>query len=307
MNSSRFAALFLVSMLIRVVDARSQQASSQAAPSQAAPSQTAPARSAPAPVAQVPAWLASLTPEQRALFDEANKGFNTNDFAAALPKLKQLHEQVPKNDVITKFEAEAAVNTGDYALAASLLDGILAGTPDDPQALGIQAHLYGQQHDVARRDALLEHIQKMHDGGKPAPLRVIVENDKTADGGTVRISDYIQPWSQFHIVLLAEYFDAAGQRTHRTSIESDDIDQMNFKKDHPDEAAKGVRLYTMDGYSETRNAQGQVTGGTHSLLCPVPNCFMQGRPAYEMFRTSVLGNSKVTPITSTTGPAKPSK
>jgi predicted Zn-dependent protease len=86
--------------------------------------------------AAVPAWLASLTPEQRALFDDAHKSFSANDFNSALPKLRQLHEQVLQNDIITKFTAEAAVNTGDYEVATSLLDALLHRSPDDPQVLG---------------------------------------------------------------------------------------------------------------------------------------------------------------------------
>ena len=97
------------------------------------------------------------------LFDDARKSFSANDFKSALPKLRQLHEQVPRNDIITKFTAEAALNAGDYEVTTSLLDSLLRSSPDDPQALGIQAHLYGQQHDVVRRDAVLGHIQRLHD------------------------------------------------------------------------------------------------------------------------------------------------
>ena len=255
----------------------------------------------------VPAWLASLTTEQRALFDDAHKSFSANDFKGALPKLRQLHEQVPQNDIITKFTAEAEVNTGDYEFATSLLDPLLHGNPDDPQALGIQAHLYGQQHDVLKRDAVLDHIQKLHDGGKAAPQIVIIENDPLPDGGTVRICDYVEPQSRFHIVLMAEHYDASGHRVGRTALESDDIDQVAFGKEHPDQAAAGVRVYSMDGYSETRNAQGQITGQTHTTFCPVPGCFMAGRPAYELFRSTVLGTGKAAPISSTTAPVKPLK
>jgi hypothetical protein len=113
----------------------------------------------------------------------------------------------------------------------------------------IQAHLYGQQHDVLKRDAVLEHIQKLHDGGKPAPQIVIIENDPLPDGGAVRICDYVEPQSRFHIVLMAEYYDASGRRVRRTALESDDIDQVAFRKEHPDQAAAVVRVYSMDGYS----------------------------------------------------------
>jgi hypothetical protein len=254
----------------------------------------------------VPAWLASLTPDQRTLFDDARKSFGENDFKNALPKLRQLHEQAPQNDIITKFTAEAAINTGDNEAAFSLLDPLLRSNPDDPQALGLEAHLYGQQHDVEKRDAVMDHIQKLHDGGKPAPPVVIIENDPLPDGNTVRISDFVEPQSRFHIVLMAEFYDASGHRIRRTALESDDVDQANFRKEHPDQASAGIRIYSMDGYSETRNAQGQITGQMHATLCPVPGCFMTGRPSYELFRSTVLSTNKAAPISSTTAPAKPS-
>jgi hypothetical protein len=65
----------------------------------------------------------------------------------------------------------------------------------------------------------------------------------------VRICDYVEPQSRFHIVLMAEYYDASGRRVRRTALESDDIDQVAFRKEHPDQAAAVVRVYSMDGYS----------------------------------------------------------
>lgn len=85
---------------------------------------------------------------------------------------------------------------------------------------------------------------------------MIIENDPLPDGGTVRISDYVEPQSRFHIVLMAEYYDASGHRVRRMALESDDIDQVVFRKEHTDQATACVRVYSMDGYSETLNAQG---------------------------------------------------
>jgi hypothetical protein len=253
-----------------------------------------------------PTAITSLTPEQKAILDDAQKRFGVSDFAGALPELRGLHEQVPQNDIVTKFAAEAAVNTGENEVASSLLETILRDNPDDAQALGIQAHLYGQEHDVMKRDAVMDQLQKLHDEGKPAPAVVIMERDPLPDGGTVRICDYVEPQGRFHAVLMAEFYDATGQRIRRTALESDDIDQVRFRQDHPDQAAAGVRIYSMDSYTETRNGQGQITGGTHATLCPVPGCFMTGRPTYELFRSTVLATNKPAPVSSTTAPARKS-
>lgn len=256
----------------------------------------------PQPVADPP-WLASLTPEQRSLFEDLNYKFGTDDFRGALAEARSLHEQVPQNDTITKFYAEAAINTGEEVLASTLLADLSRTNPDDPQVLSLQAHLYGQQHDVDKRDVILKRIQDLHDSGKPAPSVVIVERHPLPDGGAVRLSDYIVPQSRFHIVLMADFLDASGQRTKRIALESDDIDQLKFKQEHPDQAAAGVRIYSMDSYSEIRNGSGQVVSQQHSTLCPVPECFMTGRPPYELFRKTVLGSASS--ISSSTVPVKP--
>ena len=80
----------------------------------------------PAPAPATPGWLSSLSPDQRSLFDAANKNFNAEHFTAALPLFSQLHEAVPQSVPITKFTAETALDTGDYTLASSLLDPISA-------------------------------------------------------------------------------------------------------------------------------------------------------------------------------------
>lgn len=254
-----------------------------------------------------PVWLSSLTPPQRVLFEDARKSFAVQNYKSALPKLRQIHGEAPQNVVITKFTAEAAVNTGEFALASTLLEPVLQANADDPEALGIQAHLFGQQHDVARRDATLDHIQKLHDAGKPAPSVVVTETVALPEGNTVRIDNYIEPYSRFHIVLMAIFFDKNGQRDGRIALESDDIDQVSFKKDHPDQTANGVRIYSLDSYGEQRNAEGKVTGQTHGTLCAVPGCFMTGRPTYEFFRTFVLNRAKAAPISSTTTTPTPER
>lgn len=245
----------------------------------------------------------ALTTEQQALFDSARADFQASRFSDALPKLQQLHQQLPANAFIAKFAAEAAVNTGDFASASSLLHTVLGTSPEDPQALAIQAHLYGQQHDTASRDALLDRLQKLHDSGKISLQSVIVEKDALPAGGSVNIIDFLQPWSRFHIALMAEFFDNTGHRTERIALESDDIDQVNFSRQHPEQASAGVRIYTMDSYSEKYGPDGKPTSEVHGTLCPVPGCFITGKPTYEFFREFVLKKQAAAPISTTSTPA----
>ena len=233
----------------------------------------------------------ALTTEQQTEFDAARKAFDAQQYSAALAQFQHLHAEVPANPVFPKFGAEAAVNAGDYAAAEMLLQPILASTPNDPQALAISAHSLAQQHDVARRDDLLARMQKMHDAGTLPLASFILEKDKLPGGTSVSIFYNLEPQSRYHIVLMARFYDAAGKQTHRIALESDDIDQVSFARDHSREAAAGVRIFSMDSYSEATGANGTVTQ-THGTLCPIPGCFMTGRPPYELFRDTVLGATK---------------
>jgi hypothetical protein len=254
--------------------------------------------------AQKTTGMPGLTPEQDALFAAAQKDFFANNYKEALTKFQTLHAQVPDNAIFAKFGAEAAVNTGDYTAATALLTPVLAATPEDPQALGIQAHLFGQQHNIVARDAALAHLQKLHDDGTLKLQSVIVEKDPLPNGGEVTIIDFLEPFSRFHIALMARFYDASGKQTSRIALESDDIDQISFAKDHPKEAAAGIRIYSMDSYSERPAANGTITQ-THGTMCPVKGCFMTGRPTYEFFREHVLKDTNDKPPIQSSVPLPP--
>ncbi len=72
-------------------------------------------------------------------------------------------------------------------------------------------------------------------------------------------------------------------------MESDDIDQVEFKKRHPEDAAAGKRSFSMDGYFEPR---------THATLKFYPD----GEPSYREARADVTADlkGKLGAITSTT-------
>jgi len=70
----------------------------------------------------------------------------------------------------------------------------------------------------------------------------------------------------------------------RTAPESDDIDQGASAKNIPAMQQLAFAFTPwMDGCSETRNAESQITVQTHAMYCPVLGCFPTGGPAYELF------------------------
>ena len=78
---------------------------------------------------------------------------------------------------------------------------------------------------------------------------------------------------------LGQLTDAEGKIFLRTTLESNDADQPLFAKEHPEEAAKGMRSFSLDSYQETGlNGSGQRTQ-THATYK-----FFVGQPSYEVVR-----------------------
>ena len=244
----------------------------------------------------------SLTPDQQKLFKDAQADFQTQKFADALQKFQTLHVQLPDDPLYPKYAAEAAVNTEDFAAAKQLLQPILASDPDDPQALGIMAHTYAQEHNSAQRDAVLAHMQQLYTTGKLPMKSMIVEKSKLPSGGSMNIFYYFEPWSMYKITLMARFFDPQGKQTYRVTLESLDIDQMGYAKEHPKEAAAGGRRYSFDGYADSVTADGKPTQ-TQALYG-----FVDANPSYDEFRERALsigaGHASASATTTVSRPTK---
>jgi hypothetical protein len=61
--------------------------------------------------------------------------------------------------------------------------------------------------------------------------------------------------------------------SYRLALESDDIDQMSYRKEHPEDAAAGKRRFSLDGY---------YPGNRHATFK-----FYEGDPNYETVHNDV--------------------
>lgn len=99
----------------------------------------------------------------------------------------------------------------------------------------------------------------------------------------MRIWHSLQPWGRFNVYDYARVFDSSGKLLARLTLESSEIDQSLFAQQHPDEAAKGLRIFSIDGYSEGPvNANGMHTA-THATYDMIV-----GQPNYDTIRTAFL-------------------
>jgi hypothetical protein len=246
--------------------------------------------------------LSKLNADQKKQFDDATKAFGEQKYGDALSAFKTLLGALPDDSVLSKFASEAALNSGDNEFALKTLKPVAAANPDDWQTAALLTRAYAQSGDAKGRDAGIAQMMELKQKGL-VPQRVrdyVVEQVKLGDK-TLSIRTSLTPWGQFHVYAIGELTDANGQRLFRVALESDDIDQTAFGKEHPDEVAKGLRRFSLDGYQDSApNDQGQRTT-THSTYK-----FLDGQPTYAETREEFLkiAQGQTNAFSSTQGQAK---
>ncbi len=154
------------------------------------------AQTPPAPTETQADLLARLTPDQTSHFNSAGKFFNSGDYAAALPQFRQLLTDVPNDPILTKYTAEAALNTGDTTYALSLITPLLQANPNDWQAHTLRARIAAQTSDPATRDAEIARIAALRQDGIIPPVirQYPLERVKVGDRSLL-IFQSLFPWA----------------------------------------------------------------------------------------------------------------
>ena len=179
----------------------------------------------------------ALTADQQTLFDAARKDFGEHHPDLALVKMKQLHGLVPDNQSITDGTAETAVTLGDDAYAITLLQPWTATHPDDSFALELLARAYAESGDAPNRDKTIAAVVKLHETTTNLQFkradRFLAERVKLPTGA-LEIYYALVPFSGYHIYMLGRQVDANSILVRQITLESNDIDQVGFAKEHPD-------------------------------------------------------------------------
>jgi hypothetical protein len=221
-----------------------------------------------------------LSPQQKQQFDEAGKSFSGQHYADALAIYKRLLNELPGDAVLSKFASEAALYAGDTSFALSTLKPLAQADPDDWQAAALLTRACAESADISCRDSGMAHMLDLHRRGitPPRMQRYIVERVKVGEN-ILLIWMSLEPWGPYKVYALGQVFDGEGKIFLRATVESSDFDQPIFAKQHPEEASKGMRSFSLDGYRETGlNSNGQRTQ-THSTYK-----FFVGQPSYETVR-----------------------
>jgi len=239
-------------------------------------------------------------PEQQAQFETAKKAAGAGLWGDALAALKPLHQQLPDDADLTRFTAECALDAGDAAYALAQVEPLVEDKPGNWQERMLMARAYAEMHDAAKRDASLQSLAESYASGRHAKLNSVqvflVERVALAKGH-MDLYWSLVPWSPYHIFEMARVFDAAGQQVERLTLESGDGDQPLWAQQHPQQAAQGMRMFSMDGYTDQIAANGQHTQ-THFTYG-----FFDGRPSYDAVRDKMaaIAEGKAGPMSSRSG------
>lgn len=229
-------------------------------------------------------------PEQQPLFEQAGQLFRQEHYAEALPLFQHLLQQLapgsPQAILTTKYLAESAINSDKDDLALSLLKPLAAADDNDGQVAGLLARIYAETGQKQLRDAEIAHLVDLHRRSvNPimAHMQTILLERVVTEKGSLRIWYSLEPWGRFKTHLWVRIYDKNGQEIRRIALESGDTDQPLFAQQHPELAAKGVRVFTLDGYSvPVKNADG-TTSGSHSTYD-----FFLGKPDYDELRERIV-------------------
>lgn len=247
----------------------------------------------------IPDLVSRLDAGQKQVFDDATRAFREKRFADSAALHKQLLKDFPGDTVLLKFLAEDQIQSGDTGSAMTLLKPIAEADPDDWQAAALLVHACGQSGDTACRDAQIAHLLDLHNRGVTPPqfYEYPVETVKVGNN-TLLIQNSLVPWGYYKVYALGKVFDAGGNLLMSITLESNDFDQPGFAKEHPAEAAKGIRLFSLDAYRETgTNSSGQRTQTHYTYK------FLTGQPEYAIIRQEFIdiAGEKTKPVSSRSG------
>jgi hypothetical protein len=125
----------------------------------------------------------------------------------------------------------------------------------------------------------------------------IVERIKVGDNSLL-IRASLEPWGNYKVYDLGQVSDPHGTIFLRATVESSDVDQAIFAKEHPKEAADGIRTFSLDAYRETGLNSNDQRTQTHYTFR-----FFTGQPSYATVRDEFINiaNGTSKPVSSRSG------
>ena len=219
---------------------------------------------------------------------EAQKAHN---YETAYELFSQAIPDFPGDLRVIMLAAGAARDAGHLEESLALYQQILQNdryyaNRQLPNVIQLDAALgRWQEFDEARKIARTAALGG--DKTLSAVLGYVIEdyNDGTRH---IQVLEFPTAYGRYHTRYRFRMISETDPTTHFTpyiDLESDDIDQVSFRQQHPDKAAAGERAYSLDGYPKL-NTQGLIR-------------FYDGEPTYEEVRAVVFSRQPQAPAATT--------
>jgi len=224
---------------------------------------------------------AMLAHAQKDPLDAAATAIDKKDFASAERILTEYLQKHPMAATAMLLLGTARLDAKDFDGAIDELKELVKDEPKDWYGYIYLAQAYAQKGDWENFDKQRELIKAARDSNAPR-IKLVGDGDVidvlTVAGEQYTVKSYYKPVGphQTHYVFL-HIVDDVKVKDFLT-CDSDDGDQIEFKRVHPKEAAAGARSFSLDPW-EVVNDQ-PVHG--HILR------FYDGEPTYEELRADVL-------------------
>jgi tetratricopeptide (TPR) repeat protein len=224
---------------------------------------------------------AMLAHAQKDSLDAAATAIDKKDFASAEKILTDYLQKHPKAATAMLLLGTARLDGKDFDSAIDELKELVKDEPRDWYGYIYLAQAYAQKGDWVNFDKQREFIRAARDSNAPR-IKLVGDGDVidilTVAGQQYTVKSYYKPVGphQTHYVFLHIVDDI--KLKDFLTCDSDDGDQIEFKREHPKEAAAGARSFSLDPW-EVVNDQ-PVHG--HILR------FYDGEPNYEELRADVI-------------------
>lgn len=199
--------------------------------------------------------------------------YRAGDYAGALRIFRQVIAADPSDIVAYNVAANCWLKLGDYSSAIDSFQQALKLRPDEYHNLSGLMRAYTLAGKTPERDALRKHIAELEkQGGLPPDFNYVFEMFQAEDK-KIEVAEFPRIQGFYGERYRFKVFNNAGQQIFCVTLESDAVEQPQWAKEHPKEAAAGGRRFSLDGYATD----------SHSTYD-----FYDGEPSYEHVREEVL-------------------
>jgi tetratricopeptide (TPR) repeat protein len=224
---------------------------------------------------------------------EGMAAFQQRNYSRALEIYREIAAASPNNVFAFNMIGNSAQELKDYPAAIAGFKRALEIQPDEWHNIAGLLRSYSLSGMTKERDLELEHVRELKRKGALRSDFCYVRDLFEIGGKKVLVSEFFpELGGRFHYRYWFDVFNPENQLTFRVALESDDIDQSSWAKEHPKEAAAGQRQFSLDTYGQQ----------SHGLIK-----FYDGEPDYAKVRADaeqvISGAAK--PVISTTRSASP--